>query len=45
MKSEVYALAINQNQNWENPDNLYESAMIVKKDKISPKRRKGLGQE
>ena len=32
MKSEVYALAINQNQNWENPDNLYESAMIVKKD-------------
>lgn len=32
MKSDTYDIAINQIQNWENPDLLYEAARIVKKD-------------
>ena len=32
MKSEVYAIAINQNQSWNDPDVFYEAARIIKKD-------------
>ncbi len=32
MKSDVYDVAINENQSWNDPDCLYESARIVKKD-------------
>lgn len=32
MKSEVYAIAINQIQNWDDPDAIYEAARIIKKD-------------
>ena len=32
MKSKVYAIAINQCQNWDDPDAIYEAARIIKKD-------------
>ena len=32
MKSEVYDIAINENQAWNDPNRLYESARIVRKD-------------